>query len=95
MVSSRTFTRTAPIQFFGWLCRRDGFGACLHQIAGVPTRDTHVEATRRLGELIDLVQTRRSAVYVDTLVAPNSELAIAIALQLPGVSGMENISGPR
>ncbi len=90
MVNSRTFERSAPIEFFGWLCSRHGFGAYLHFIPGEVGPATFKASRAVLRDLIDLIHRRRSAVYVDTLVSPTPERAIAQALQFPGVSGVEN-----
>lgn len=92
MVNSRTFERSSPIQFFSWLCSRHGVGAYLHHIVGTIGAGTVAESREVMGRLVDLVQSRRSTVYVDTLVAPNPERAIEQALQFPGVSGVENNS---
>jgi amino acid transporter len=90
MVNGRTFSRTAPIQFFSWLCHRYGFGAYLHHIPGVLNRDTHAQSRQVQEQLVRLSQGRASTVYVDTLVAPTWEQAVALAAQLPGVAGIDN-----
>ena len=42
--------------------------------------------------LIQLTGARRSGVYVDTMVSPSMSSALAQAIQMPGVSGMDNNS---
>ncbi len=90
MVNGRTFTRSAPIQFFSWLSHRYGFGMYLHFIRGHLDTETYRESRKYLNRLIDMTQARRSAIYVDTMISPSMRSALAQALQLPGVSGMEN-----
>jgi len=90
MLNARTFTRTAPLQFFGWLTHRYGVGSYLHYIPGVLDAATYQASRKYLGQLIGLVQARKSAIYVDTLIAPSMRSAVAQALQLPGVSGIDN-----
>lgn len=90
MVDGRTFSRSAPLQFLGWLCHRFGFGTYLHHIPG-PLDAEHFRASRReLARLVNLTHARAVGVYVDTIVSPSVPSALAQSLQIPGVSGMEN-----
>jgi amino acid transporter len=90
MVGVRTFSRTAPLQFLGWLCQRFGFGTYLHFLQG--TLDVeHFKASRReQARLLALADSLGGSVYVDTIVSPSIATALAQSLQIPGVSGMEN-----
>jgi hypothetical protein len=90
MVNGRTFERTSPIQFFSWLTHRYGVGTYMHYIRGRLDDRTYAESRKDMDRLIDMMQARRSAIYVDTLISPSMQTALAQALQLPGVSGLEN-----
>ena len=90
MVNGRTFTRTSPIQFFSWLTHRYGVGTYLHYIQGHLDAATYRESRKYLDQLITMMQARKSAIYVDTMISPSMRSAVAQALQLPGVSGLEN-----
>jgi len=90
MVNGRTFDRTSPIQFFSWLTHRYGVGTYMHYIRGRLDEKTYEESRKNLDRLIDMMQARRSAIYVDTMISPSMRTALAQALQLPGVSGLEN-----
>ena len=90
MVNGRTFERTSPIQFFSWLTHRYGVGTYMHYIRGRLDDRTYAESRTDMDRLIDMMQARRSAIYVDTLISPSMQTALAQALQLPGVSGLEN-----
>lgn len=92
MVNGRTFDRTSPFQFFSWLCHRYGFGTYLHHVPGQLTEETFTKSRALLAQLIDMTQARRSSIFVDTLISPSVASALAQALQLPGISGMENNS---
>lgn len=92
MVDSRSFERSAPIQFLSRLCHRYGFATYLHFIKGHLTSESHRESRDVLDRLIRSAPYRDSSVYVDTVVSPSMRSALAQALQLPGVSGMENNS---
>ena len=89
-VSSRTFEgSSAPLKLLGWLCERHGFGTYLHLVPGMLDRETHEKRQRLLGALLE-VASDVPGVFVDTVVSPSYRTALAQALQIPGVSGMEN-----
>jgi hypothetical protein len=90
MVNGHTFDRTSPIQFFSWLTYRYGVGTYMHYIRGRLDEETYEKSRTNLDRLIDMMQARRSAIYVDTMISPSMRTALAQALQLPGVSGLEN-----
>jgi amino acid transporter len=90
MVNGRTFDRTSPLQFLTWLCQRYGVGTYLHFIQGRLDRDTYRESRKVRQKLINLIHSWRSPLYVDTMISPSMRSALAQALQLPGVSGVEN-----
>ncbi len=92
MVNGRTFSRSSPLQFLSWICHRYGVGTYLHFIPGQLSPETYRESRKFQTRLIDLVEARRSAIYVDTMISPSMRSALAQALQLPGVSGVENNS---
>ncbi|MDH4349990.1 MAG: amino acid permease [Gemmatimonadota bacterium] len=90
MVNGRTFDRASPIQFFSWLTHRYGVGTYMHYIRGRLDEETYRESRKDMERLIDMTQAGRSAIYVDTMISPSMRTAVAQALQLPGVSGLEN-----
>jgi solute carrier family 12 sodium/potassium/chloride transporter 2 len=89
-VGERTFERAAPLQLLTWLCRRQGFGTYLHLLRGRLDADTYRQAEHLLPRLVDLAQTRHSALVVDTLVSPSLRTALAQAFQMPSVTGREH-----
>lgn len=90
MISPRTFDRSAPIQLMDWLCSRHGFGTYLHYIKGLLDQPTFRESREVQQRLVRSVEERRGAIYVDTMISPSIQSALAQSLQMPGVSGMEN-----
>lgn len=90
MVTGRTFDRSAPRQLLKWLCHRHGFGTYLHHVEGLLTDETLAESRRVHDRLVRQTERAGSAIYVDTIISPSMRTALAQALQLPGVSGMEN-----
>jgi amino acid transporter len=90
MVNGRTFDRSAPMQFLTWVCHRYGFGTYLHLIRGDLSNETFWESRNVKTRLIETVQSRKSSIYVDTLISTSMHEALSQSLQVPGISGMEN-----
>ncbi len=90
MVDGRTFDRSAPLQLLSWLCHRHAVGTYLHFIQGFLNRENVEESRGAMDDLLRLAQTRKSSVFVDTIVSPSMRSALAQSLQVPGISGMEN-----
>jgi amino acid transporter len=90
MVNGRTFSRAAGIQFFSWLTHRYGVGTYLHHMQGHLSAESYQQSREYLDRLITMMQARKSAIYADTIVSPSMRSAVSQALQLPGISGLEN-----
>ena len=90
MVSSRTFTRRAPLKFMRWLCHRYGFGTYLHFIKGRLDRAKYIEGEQTNERLVRMARTQQSTVFMDTIVSPSMTSALAQSLQVPGISGLNN-----
>jgi amino acid transporter len=92
MVNGRTFSHAAPLQLFGWLCHRYGFGTYLHYMQGQLDAQSYKESRKVLSRLISITELQHSDLYVDTMISPSVRSALSQTLQAPGVSGMENNS---
>ena len=89
-ISSRTFDRSAPLQFLEWLCDRYGFGTYFHYIEGRLDQKNY-EASQEVRErLIEVVHQRKGAIYMDAVISPSMTSALGQGLQMPGISGMSN-----
>ena len=89
-ISSRTFDRSAPLQFLEWLCHRYGFGTYFHHIEGRLNQE-NFEASQEVRErLIQAMRQRKGAIYMDAVISPSMTSALGQGLQMPGISGMEN-----
>ena len=89
-ISSRTFDRSAPLQFLEWLCDRYGFGTYFHYIEGRLDQQNY-EASREVRDrLIEVVHQRKGAIYMDAVISPSMTSALGQGLQMPGISGMSN-----
>lgn len=90
MITPRTFDRSSPVQLMDWLCHRYGFGTYLHHIQGKLEPGSFQESLRVQARLVQAMQDRKGAIYVDTMISPSMASAVAQSLQMPGVSGMDN-----
>ncbi len=90
MVDGRTFDRSAPLQLLSWLSYRHAVGTYVHFMKGHLDPKRYLAAQETLGELIEHARRRGSGVFVDTIVSPSMRSALAQALQVPGIAGMDN-----
>ena len=81
---------SAVLHLLGWICAKYGFGTYLHRMNGRLDGQTFVQSRAVQKRLISLVQQRFARIYTKTIVSPSERSALAQALQLPGVSGIEN-----
>lgn len=89
-ISKDSFIRKRAFQLLNWLSYRYGFGTYLHRIDGYYSKATCMQATEELSRLIEVYDTTNNHVFVDTLISPSYTSALAQAIQVPGISGMEN-----
>ncbi len=90
LITSRTFDRQAPMEFLEWMCHRFGFGTYLHYIRGLLDAGTFEESRSIKQRLLTASSERAGAIFVDTMISPSMESALAQSLQMPGISGMDN-----
>lgn len=89
-ISKDSFIRSRAFQLLNWISYRYGFGTFLHRIDGYYSKTTCQQAQEELSRLIETYDTTNNHVYVDTLISPSYTSAIVQAIQVPGISGMEN-----
>lgn len=89
-ISKDSFTRAMAFQLLNWISYRYGFATYLHRIDGYYSKATSKQAGEELAKLIELYDTTNNQVFVDTIISPSYTSAIVQAIQLPGISGMEN-----
>ncbi len=89
-ISSDTFNRQKALELMNWLAWKYGFGTYIHMKSGYFSKKLAGEAQEELKKLVEIIDQKNSAVYVDTMISPSYTSAVAQAIQLPGVSGMEN-----
>ncbi|MBT6766374.1 MAG: amino acid permease, partial [Prolixibacteraceae bacterium] len=89
-ISKDSFKRDTAFRFLNWISYKYGFGTYLHRIVGFYSKATVQAARLELSKLIERVSNVENQVYVDTLISPSYTSAIAQAIQIPGIAGMEN-----
>ena len=89
-ISKDSFERARAFHLLNWISYRYGFGTYLHRIDGYYSRATSRKAAEELSRLIEIYDTTNNHVFVDTIISPSYTSALAQAIQVPGISGMEN-----
>ncbi len=89
-ISKDSFKRDTAFKLLNWIAYKYGFGTYLHRIEGYYSKATHQQAKKELDLLVSRSENIGNHVFVDTIISPSYTSAIAQAIQLPGVAGMEN-----
>jgi len=89
-ISKDSFKREQAFRLLNWLSYSYGFSTYLHRIEGYYSKATSQQAAAELAKLIEHYETSHNHVYVDTIISPSYTSAIVQAIQVPGISGMEN-----
>ncbi|MBN1820802.1 MAG: amino acid permease [Prolixibacteraceae bacterium] len=89
-ISKDSFKRQNAFQLLNWISYKYGFGTYLHRIEGYYSRATYEQAKVELKKLVTDLSSADNFVYIDTIISPSYTSAIAQAIQIPGISGMEN-----
>ncbi|MBN1769359.1 MAG: amino acid permease [Prolixibacteraceae bacterium] len=89
-ISQDTFERFDLVKLLNWISYKYGFGTYLHLIQGYYSKTTHQQAEEEIQKIKNLFADIENHVFIDSLISPSYTSAIAQAIQLPGISGMEN-----
>ncbi len=89
-ISRDSFKRHGAYQLLNWISYKYGFGTYIHLIEDYYSRASRSRAEEELEKLILSFKGKNSQVYLDTMISPSYTSAVAQAIQLPGISGMEN-----
>jgi len=88
-ISDKTTHNNRAFQLLSWISYRYGFGTFLYLIEGYYSSKTVEKADDMLNLMLDEAD-EENYVYIDTIISPSYTSAIAQAIQIPGVAGMEN-----
>ena len=89
-ISRDSFKRDKAFRLLNWISYKYGFGTYLHNIVGYYSKTTAEQARQEHQKLLEHVNNIDNHVYIDTLISPSNTSAIAQAIQIPGIAGMEN-----
>lgn len=89
-ISKASFERDKAFQLLNWISYKYGFGTYIHLIKDYYSIASHEQSDLELKRLVKNFKGIGSHVYVDTMISPSYTSAVAQAIQLPGISGMEN-----
>ncbi len=89
-VTKESLERDAAFKFLNWIAYKYGFGTYIHLIEGFYNKENYQESIRMKKKLLLRTDHQKNSVYIETIISPSYTSAIAQAIQLPGVSGMEN-----
>ena len=84
--------RLGHFDLLRWICHRHGFGHFIQFFNGDYSFLDEIEARIHVDELIQRTEISRAGIFVDTLICPTFQLAVAQTLQMPGISGLPNNS---
>ncbi|WP_321375639.1 amino acid permease [uncultured Draconibacterium sp.] len=89
-ISDKTTHNNRAFQLLNWISYKYGFGTFLYLIEGYYSCKTVDMADQKLIQMIEEADDEENYVYIDTIISPSYTSAIAQAIQIPGVAGMEN-----
>ena len=84
--------RLGHFDLLRWICHRHGFGHFLQFYHGDYSFLNEIDARVHVDELIQRTEISGAGIFVDTLICPTFQLAVAQTLQMPGISGLPNNS---
>lgn len=88
-VSKDSFKRKNAFRLLNWISDTYGFSTYLHKIEGYYSKTTADVAIKEHKILVKEL-SEYGSVFIDTIISPSYTTAIAQAIQVPGVSGLEN-----
>jgi len=89
-ISRDSFKRDSAFQLLNWISHKYGFGTYIHLIEDYYSKASRLKSEEELEKLIRSYSGKGTHVFVDTMISPSYTSAVAQAIQLPGISGMEN-----
>jgi amino acid transporter len=89
-ISNEPVSTNKTFQLLNWISYKYGFGTYLYLIEDYYSKHSVELANKKLSQLIEEVNETENYVYLDTIISPSYTSAIAQAIQIPGVAGMEN-----
>ena len=82
--------RLGHFDLLRWISHRHGFGHFIQFFQGDYTFAAETQARIHVGNLIERSEISGAGIFVDSLICPSFDMALAQTLQMPGISGLPN-----
>lgn len=82
--------RLGHFDLLRWISHRHGFGHFIQFFQGEYSFTEEIEARLHVGRLIERTEISGAGIFVDSLICPSFQAALAQTLQMPGISGLPN-----
>ena len=82
--------RLGHFDLLRWISHRHGFGHFIHFFQGDYTFAGETRARGHVNRLIERSEISGAGIFVDSLICPSFDMALAQTLQMPGISGLPN-----
>ena len=82
--------RLGHFDLLRWISHRHGFGHFIQFVQGEYSFTEEIEARLQVGRLIARTEVSGAGIFVDSLICPSFQMALAQTLQMPGISGLPN-----
>lgn len=84
--------RLGHFDLLRWICHRQGFGHFIQFFPGDYSFPDEISARLHVDALIQQTEASKAGIFVDSLICPNFQQALAQVLQMPGIAGLPNNS---
>lgn len=84
--------RLGHFDLLRWICHRQAFGHFIQFFPGDYSIQEELSARIQVESLIEQTEASGAGIFVDSLICPTFQLALAQVLQMPGISGYSNNS---
>jgi amino acid transporter len=91
-ITHHSLDRIGHFDLLRWICHRHGFGHFVHFLKARLSAESERQAQNIAEKLIKRTEVSHAGVFVETVIAPSFESALAQVAQLPGISGLPNNS---
>ncbi len=82
--------RLGHFDLLRWISHRHGFGHFIQFFEGEYSFTREIEARMQVGKLIERAEVSGAGIFVDSLICPSFQMALAQTLQTHGISGLPN-----
>ncbi|MDR2835831.1 MAG: amino acid permease [Bacteroidales bacterium] len=88
-VSDSTFLRNNALRLLNWISYKYGFSTYLHEVVGKYSKENFEKAKFEKQQIMTIIE-EKSSIFIDIIISPSRTTSLSQAIQIPGVSGLEN-----